>query len=300
MIQNHIEHSKDTYEYNKAFVRNLGWLTSEEQEKIKKAKIAIIGMGGVGGHHAHCLARMGFSNFKISDLDHFELQNFNRQYGAKVSTIGKEKTQIIQTEILDINPEATVKVFPEGINFNNMDEFLDDIDIICDGLDLYASHLRSPLYEKAYQKGVHVISSGPFGMGTSLMVFSPGKMSFNEYFDLNHSHLTVEAKIIRFLVGMSPKLIHRKYISSPQDVDLFGGKLPSIHAGCYAASAALGTAAVKITLGRGKVLSAPWSYQVDFYLNKSKKTYLPFGNRNWLQKIKIKTAHKMFKVKEFN
>ncbi len=288
------------FNYEQAFIRNLGWVTKAEQQKIKNAKVAIIGMGGVGGHHAHCLARIGFSNFVISDLDQFELQNFNRQFGAKMSTVGIDKTEAIKAEIQDINPNSIIKTFPEGINKENMNNFLEGVDVICDGLDLYASHLRGPLYELAHKKGVYVITAGPFGMGTSLMAFSPKAMSFNTYFDLNRDELTVEAKIIRFFLGMSPTLMHRKYVASSEDVDLFGGRLPSIHPGCYAASSALASTVVKIILGRGKVLYAPWSFQVDFYLNKTKKTYLPFGNKNWWQKIKIRSAHTMFKVKEFN
>ncbi len=295
-----ITENKNNFQYKDAFIRNLGWVTPKEQQKIKNTKIAIIGMGGVGGHHAHCLARIGFSNFKISDLDIFEVQNFNRQFGASNSTIGLSKTEVIKNTILDINPDAKVQTFEQGINLENMKEFLTDVDIICDGLDLYASHLRSPLYELAHQMGVYVISAGPFGMGTSVVAFSPKKMSFNEYFDLNRKDLTVEAKIIRFLVGMSPTMIHKKYVASPKHVDLFGGTLPSIHSGCYAASSALATTAVKIALGRGKVMFAPWTFQVDFYLNKSKKRYIPFGNRNFIQKLKIKAAHRMFKVQEFN
>jgi molybdopterin/thiamine biosynthesis adenylyltransferase len=252
------------FDYDQAFIRNLGWLTREEQQKIKKSKIAIIGMGGVGGHHAHCLARIGFSRFKISDLDFFELQNFNRQFEANISNLNKDKTQVIAEAIKDINPEAEIERFNEGINLENMDEFLNDVDVICDGLDLYASDLRSPLYELAHKKGVYVVSAGPFGMGTSVMAFSPQKMSFNQYFDLDKPGLTVEAKIIRFLMGMAPTLMHRKYVASPDDVDLFGGKLPSIHAGCYSASAALASTVVKIVLKRGKVLYAPWSYHTDF------------------------------------
>ncbi|MCB9061255.1 MAG: ThiF family adenylyltransferase [Halobacteriovoraceae bacterium] len=293
--------SKSNYfNYQQAFIRNLGWVTQTEQEIIRNAKIGIVGMGGVGGHHLHALARMGFSNFKVTDLDHFEIQNFNRQFNAYMSTLGIPKTQAIKQTCLDINPLASVETFSNGIDLNNMDQFLDGLDVVCDGLDLYASHLRGPLYELAHKKGIYVVSAGPFGLGTSLMAFSPYKMSFNHYFDLEKDDLTVEAKIIRFLVGMSPKLLHRKYIASPEHIDLFNGKLPSIHAGCYAASAALASCVFKIILGRGNNLFAPWSYQVDFYRNIMKKSWIPFGNRNLIQKFKIKWAHKMFEVKEFN
>ena len=56
---------------------------------------------------------------------------------------------------------------------------------------------------------------------------------------------------------------------------------------------------LKLALGRGKVLFAPTTYHTDLYLNKAKKSWLPFGNRNPLQKIKIKILHRMFKVKVF-
>lgn len=286
--------------YEEAFVRNLGWVTRDEQEKIKKAKIGIVGMGGVGGHHLHCLARLGFSHFKISDLDFFEIQNFNRQFGATLSHLSILKTQCLQESVLDINPQAEVQTFNDGIHVDNMEEFLDGLDIVCDGLDLYASDLRAPLYDLAHKKGIFVVSAGPFGMGTSLMAFSPEKMSFNKYFDLERGGLTVEAKIIRFLLGMSPKLLHRKYVNSPQDIDLFAGKLPSLHIGPYAASAALSACVLKIILQRGKVLYAPWSYQVDFYTHEMKKSWVPFGNRNIFQRLKIRAAHRMFAVKEFN
>lgn len=287
------------FNYQEAFSRNLGWVTQKEQEIISKTKIAIIGMGGVGGHHLHALSRIGFQNFKIADLDTFEIQNFNRQFGSKMSTIGKEKVEVLKSSILDINPNSKVEVYQSGINLDNIEDFLNGVDIICDGLDLYASNLRAPLYNKAHSKGIYVVTAGPLGMGTSIMTFSPKGMSFNEYFDLDRDDITVEAMIIRFLAGLSPNFLHRKYLASAQHVDLFAGRLPSIHSGCYAASAALSTTVVKIALNRGELVIAPRGYQVDFYRNKLKRFWRPFGNRNWLQRVLIKSLHRMFKQKEF-
>ncbi len=289
-----------SFNYAQAFSRNLGWLTPAEQEKINNTVIAIPGLGGVGGHHLHALLRIGFSKFKISDLDEFEVQNFNRQFGSTMSVVGEEKIEVLKRIALDINPEAQIEIFKEGINVSNIDDFLKGAHIVCDGMDLYASELRTPMYEKAYKNGQYVISAGPFGMGTSVMAFHPNKMSFNEYFDLNKNALTVEAKIIRFLAGMSPGLMHAKYVAFPEAVDLFNGRLPSLHTGCYAASAALSSVVLKIVLNRGKVLYAPRGYQIDFYLNKYKKYWRPFGNRNPLQKFLIKALHHKFSVKEFN
>lgn len=292
--------NKEKFEYETAFYRNLGWLTKNEQQKIKQTTIAIPGMGGVGGHHLHALLRLGFERFHIADMDDFDIGNFNRQFGATMSSCGRSKVQVLKEIAQDINPNVEIKEFSTGIQKNNMNEFLKNVDIVVDGLDLYASELRSPLYELAHQNGQYVLSAGPFGMGTSIMVFHPEKMSFNEYFDMNQKGLTKEALVIRFLAGMSPKLLHRKYVQSAEHVQLFNGNLPSLHTGCYSASAALSAAVLKIVLQRGKVLYAPWGQHTDFYLNTMKTFWRPFGNRNPLQKILIKVMHRMFEVQEFN
>lgn len=288
------------FDYNIAFSRNIGWFTNDEQKIVSNAVIGIPGCGGVGGQHLHCLLRMGFQKFKLADFDVFEIQNFNRQFGAVISNIGISKTEALRNMALDINPNAEIEIYENGITEENIENFIDGCDILADGLDLYASQLRPPLYDTALKKGVYVLSAGPFGMGTSLMAFHPKKMGFNEYFDFDKEELTVEGMIIRFLAGMSPNLLHQKYVAAPDAVDLFGGRLPSLHIGCYAASSALAAAAVKIVLDRGKVLYAPRGVQVDFYRNKWKSFWMPFGNRNPIQKAKIKTMHHMFKVKEFN
>ncbi|MEC9283318.1 MAG: ThiF family adenylyltransferase [Bdellovibrionota bacterium] len=291
--------SEEKFDYKKAFSRNLGYLRPEEQELISKFCIAIPGMGGVGGHNFHALLRLGFCKFKIADLDEFGVENFNRQFGSSMSAVGREKVEVLREIALDINPEAKIEIFSEGITKENIESFLDGVDIVVDGLDLYASELRTPLYQRAYERNCYVVSAGPFGMGTSVMAFHPGKMSFTDYFDLDKPGLTKEAQIVRFLVGMSPYMLHRKYIAFPEAVDLVNGRLPSLHSGVYSASAALSSTVLKLALNRGKVLFAPHGIQTDFYLNKQKKFWRPWGNRNYIQRFIIKRVMKMFEMKEF-
>src|SRR5882757_5331156 len=64
-----------------AFDRNLGWLADWEQLALRGKRVAVAGMGGVGGFHFLTLARLGVGAFSIADLDHFEIANFNRQVG---------------------------------------------------------------------------------------------------------------------------------------------------------------------------------------------------------------------------
>jgi tRNA A37 threonylcarbamoyladenosine dehydratase len=69
----------EQFDYSSAFSRNIGWVTADEQAKLRDSRVAIAGLGGVGGPHLLTLARLGVGKFNIADFDRFELQNFNRQ-----------------------------------------------------------------------------------------------------------------------------------------------------------------------------------------------------------------------------
>jgi len=77
-----------TFDYNLAFSRNIGWVKEQEQLLLQRQKIAIAGLGGVGGGYLIALSRLGVGKFNTSDLDVFELANFNRLAGAPISHIG--------------------------------------------------------------------------------------------------------------------------------------------------------------------------------------------------------------------
>ena len=90
------------FDYDTAFSRNIGWVTSPEQAKLRGSRIAIAGLGGVGGAHLFTLARLGIANFNIADFDEFDVHNLNRQTGvirappasaARGFVLGPEVTQ---------------------------------------------------------------------------------------------------------------------------------------------------------------------------------------------------------------
>ena len=83
------------FDYDEAFSRNIGWLTAAEQTLLRGKRVAIAGLGGVGGAHVLTLARLGIGAFNLADFDAFALPNFNRQAGAVVSTLGRAKTDVI-------------------------------------------------------------------------------------------------------------------------------------------------------------------------------------------------------------
>lgn len=274
------------YSYERAFSRNLGWVNDIEQEKIRNTVVGIPGLGGVGGHHVHALARLGFSKFKIADFDDFDLHNFNRQVGANMDTIGKTKIEVTEKMIKSINPEAEVTLFDKGINADNAEEFLAGTDLILDSIDLYVLDLRELLYGRAHELGIPVVTAAPLGMGTSVLAFVPGKMGFNEYFNLKKDDDNL-VKVAKFLAGVAPRPHHLRYLKYREYVNINERKVPSLHVGVTTSTSAITAVCLKLVLNRGKVIAAPRGYHVDFYLNKWKNFYIPFGNKNPIQKVII-------------
>ena len=90
-----LHRTPDNFDYDAAYARNIGWVTSAEQAVLRDKHVAIAGMGGVGGSHLLTLTRLGIGHFHIADFDNFELANFNRQAGAATSTLGRPKAEVL-------------------------------------------------------------------------------------------------------------------------------------------------------------------------------------------------------------
>ncbi len=276
------------FNYEEAFSRNLGWVTVEEQALLRKKKVAIAGLGGVGGIHLVTLSRLGISNFHIADFDQFELPNFNRQAGASVSTLGMEKSEVMKKQALDINPDSQITLFKEGVTEKNIDAFLEGVDIYVDSVDFFAFEARELLFRKCYEKGIPAITAGPLGMSSAVMSFLPGKMSFEDYFQWEGQ--SNDQKALRFMMGLSPRGIHMKYLVDRTRVNFKEGRGPSTGMACQMCAGIAGVEVLKILLGRGKVYCAPWSYQFDAYTTRLVKTWRPCGNRNPLQRLLLALA----------
>lgn len=276
------------FDYSEAFSRNIGWITVDEQKTLRKKRIAIAGMGGVGGVHLLTLVRLGIGAFNISDLDQFELVNFNRQSGAMMSTLGRSKAETLAQMALDINPDLDIRVFSEGISLANVREFLSDADLYVDGMDFFAFKIREALFSSSYDMGIHAITAAPLGMGSALLNFKPGGITFEEYFDWEG--LSEEEMAIHYLIGISPGMLQFPYLVDQKAVNLSEKKGPSTAMACQLCAGMLATEALKVILNRGKVLVAPWGMQFDAYRNRFVKTWRPGGNRNPIQRLLIKIA----------
>lgn len=279
-----------SFDYNNAFSRNIGWLTQAEQERLRNARIAIAGMGGVGGIHLVTLTRLGVGKFSIADFDTFDQVNFNRQEGASMRTIGLEKVNVMAEQARDINPELDIRVFPEGVNEQNLDDFLSGVDIYVDGLDFFAFEAREAMYRACERLRVPAVIAAPLGMGAAVVNILPGKMSFEDYFCLDG--VTDEEKALRFLLGLSPALLQRGYLVDQSTVDLASRRGPSTVMACQLCAGVAATEALKILLQRGPVRAAPHGYQFDAYRNKLVHTWRPGGNHNPVQRLGLAIARR--------
>lgn len=279
------------FNYQDAFSRNIGWVTENEQLTLKNKRVAIAGAGGVGGIHLVTLARLGIANFNISDFDDFEVHNFNRQSGAFMSTLGQQKVDVMENIAKDINPEANIKSFPEGIFSHNVDEFIEDVDIYVDALDFFALEARKTVFQKCYEKNIPVITAAPLGMGCAFLCFMPGKMSYEEYF--RFADKSEQDQLIQFLIGLSPAMLQRPYLVDKSRVSFNEKRGPSTPMAVNLCAGIAGTYALKILLNRGNILSAPYGLHFDAYRNKFTKTWRPFGNAGIVPRIMFYVARKI-------
>lgn len=282
------------FNYQEAFSRNLGWVTEKEQQILRHKKIAIAGLGGVGGIHLLTLVRLGVSNFHISDNDTFEIANFNRQVGAMMSTIGRSKIDVLSEMALDINPELHITKFAQGVSDDNINDFLKDVDLYIDGLDFYVLDIRQKVFARCAELAIPALTAAPFGMGSGFITFMPGKMTFEEYFCLEG--LDPINKQINFAVGLVPKGLHKKALIDPSRFNFSAQTAPSIFMGCEFCAAVAGVEALKILLARGKVYAAPYYHHFDCYTGRWKRGWLPGGNHHLLQRLKILRLKRQLKT----
>lgn len=274
------------YSYNEAFSRNLGWLSENDQVIISTKKVAIAGMGGVGGHYAEVLARLGVTKFHLSDFDEFEIQNFNRQNCSGMKNLHQKKANVIKDKILDINPKAEIVLYEDGLTKDNIGSFLEGCDLYLDGLDFFVLDIRCLVFKVAQDKKIPALTIAPVGMGASLIVFDQHSMSFDEHFGIKEND-AIENAAIKFLIGLTPSLKQIKYLVDKKKGNFKEKKAPSLPMGPYLCAGVAGTEALKILLQRNKLKTAPWVLHFDAYLQSYHKTYLFWGHRNLLQKIKF-------------
>ena len=140
-------------------------LGEEGVARLKQAKVAVFGIGGVGGYVVEALARSGVGSFVLVDSDTVNITNINRQIIATHDTIGRYKTEVMKERILSINPEAEIEIRNCFFLPENRDEFdFTQYSYVVDAVDTVTAKIE--LVMQAKEAGVPVISS--MGAGNKL------------------------------------------------------------------------------------------------------------------------------------
>jgi molybdopterin/thiamine biosynthesis adenylyltransferase len=281
------------FSQSEAFERNLGLISRDEQKILASSLVVIAGSGGVGGLHAHTCARLGIGRYRIADADTFSIANINRQIGATVQNVGRNKAEVTAEMIRSINPESTVEIFTGNISSDNVDGFVQGAHLVIDAVDFFALPARRQLFKAAWQAGIPALTAAPLGFSATLHTFAPGGMSFDEYFDLTDDQEPFE-QLMRFIVGLAPAGLHLPYMDL-SSVNIESGRGPSSILGSQMAASLAGGEAVAILLKRRAPLLAPRYIQFDCYRQTLRKGRLAGGNRNWLQRIKRSALTKKFR-----
>lgn len=140
-------------------------LGEESMDKLNKARVAIFGIGGVGGYVCEALVRSGIRSFDLIDDDKVCLTNLNRQIIATHKTIGQYKVDVMKERMLDINPEADVRVYRSFFLPENADQFpFSEYDYVIDAVDTITAKIE--LVMKCQEMNIPIISS--MGAGNKL------------------------------------------------------------------------------------------------------------------------------------
>lgn len=147
------------------FARTQLLLGEESMDKLKNARVAVFGVGGVGGYVCEALVRSGVGAFDLIDNDTVCLSNLNRQIIATGSTIGRYKTDVMRDRMLDINPDVDVRIHQCFFLPENSDDFdFTQYDYVVDAVDTVTAKIE--LVMKCKKENVPIISS--MGAGNKL------------------------------------------------------------------------------------------------------------------------------------
>ena len=153
------------------YARNMTSLDIADQQRLLDCTVCVVGVGGLGGHVAEILARMGVGGLRLVDNDRFEDSNLNRQRFADNESLGVHKTLTARQRIAAINPAVDAEALCATLTLENGPEVLGGADIAVDCLDSLPARLA--LQEACRRRKIPMVSAAVAGMSGQLTVFFP-------------------------------------------------------------------------------------------------------------------------------
>src|SRR5712691_8152864 len=123
----------DSFSYSDFIQRNLGFVSGEEQARLRDSRVLVCGVGGMGGACLQALVRAGVGGFAIADFDRFEVSNMNRQVFANLDTVGVGKVEATVAQIKKVNPQLVLEA--HGREWvGKLDELLGRYKLVVNGM----------------------------------------------------------------------------------------------------------------------------------------------------------------------
>lgn len=155
------------------FSRNYGFWSEDEQRALMASKVAIAGVGGDGFQLGLKLARMGVSRFSIADPEVFEPENVNRVEGAATASFGRNKAEVFRERVLDINPDAEVDIFLDGVTEDNIEPFMQGASLVLDESELTKPEIGTLIARRARSQGIPDLLVMNVGFAAQVTSFAP-------------------------------------------------------------------------------------------------------------------------------
>ena len=171
--------------------RITGLLGKDKIDRLGKSRVAVVGLGAVGGFCLEALVRSGVGSFTLVDFDRFEPSNLNRQILALESTLGKSKAEVAAQRVKDIAPEVEVTVIDAKLSEDNVIEIVEGKDLVVDAIDDVQA--KCLLLKTCWEKKIPVVSS----MGAARKT-DPSRLKVA---DLTKTHTCPLAKQVRTRLG---------------------------------------------------------------------------------------------------
>jgi len=214
--------------------RNHFWTRGVDgQLNLKKLRVGVAGLGGMGSNIAEILVRLGVGTLRVADPDIIELSNLNRQVIANLTTIGTTKLEASVKELLNIDPGLNIQGYPEGINAENADQFAEGLDVIINEIDVLHMDKQMHLLNAARKRNIPVYTTLVVGVGIHLYKYDP-KSSFTAHDFLGRllKDSSLDA-LLEVLGEPLPSYLEGKNIKDFKDEIVKSGGIPIFGASTY-------------------------------------------------------------------
>jgi molybdopterin/thiamine biosynthesis adenylyltransferase/ubiquinone/menaquinone biosynthesis C-methylase UbiE len=161
--------------------KNEGAFSRAQLDRLAQSRVAVAGLGAFA-FGAVNLAQLGVGHLRIADPDTFERHNANRQPLATVSNRGKNKTDQVEQWIRDLVPEVKLEAFPDGVTLENVERFIDGMDVVVDAVDFLRPDVKLSLHRLCREKNIPVVTGLLVGRGAICYCFLHDGPDFEEFF----------------------------------------------------------------------------------------------------------------------